>query len=246
MYLGVRVAVVVPAHNESDLISEVLRRMPALVDQVVVVDDASDDDTCARVRAFPSDRVLLVQHVVNRGVGAAIMTGYRVARSGGAEVVAVMAGDDQMDPADLEEVVRPVAQGRADYVKGDRLHHPQVADMPWTRRIGSHLLTWMTRRAIGVDELSDSQCGYTAISGRAIDALDLGSVWPRFGYPNDLLARIVGQGISTTQVVVRPVYKGERSELRPWHALTIMSVVIRAGWRAKRGPLTPAGSRAKP
>jgi glycosyltransferase involved in cell wall biosynthesis len=234
MYLGARIAVVVPAHNESALIGRMLRGIPDFVDSVVVVDDASDDDTRDQVLACGVARVRLVEHAINRGVGAAIVTGYRAARDRGADVVAVMAGDDQMDPLDLESVIRPVVEGKADYAKGDRLHHPEVGTMPWTRRLGSAVLTWMTRRACDLPTLSDSQCGYTAISAEAIDTIDWTSLWPRFGYPNDLIAHVVSHRMTTTEVIVRPVYKGERSELRAWHVVSIMRVVARAAVRVQR------------
>lgn len=235
MLRGARIAVVVPAHNESALIARVLSAMPAFVDQIVVVDDASDDDTCAQVDRCADERVTLVRHAANRGVGAAIVTGYRRARAQGAGVIAVMAGDDQMDPADLQGLVTPVIEGKAEYVKGDRLHHPEAARMPLTRRTGTRLLSHATRWALGMPTLSDSQCGYTAISATALDRLDLASVWPGFGYPNDLLARIVHLGMPVAEVVVRPVYKGERSELRPWHVLTILRVIGRAALRRVAG-----------
>jgi glycosyltransferase involved in cell wall biosynthesis len=234
MLSGARIAVVVPAHNESSMIGRVLCAMPAFVDQVVVVDDASDDETCARIERCGLGRVRLVRHALNRGVGAAIMTGYRIARAQGADVIAVMAGDDQMDPADLQRVLQPVLEGKADYVKGDRLSHPEAGSMPLARRLGTRALSHVTRRAFAMPSLSDSQCGFTAISGRAVDQLDLASVWPRFGYPNDLLAHILQLGLPVAEVVVRPVYKGERSELRAWHVLTILRVIARARCRARR------------
>lgn len=234
MLLGARIAVVVPAHDEAPRIGRVLARMPSFVDQIVVVDDASADDTCGVVHANPDPRVRLVRHAVNRGVGAAIATGYRIARGDGADVIAVMAGDDQMDPGDLESVVRPVAEGQADYVKGDRIHHPQARAMPVARRTGSQVLGVLTRWAVRVPGLADSQCGYTALSGKAVDLLDLGSLWPRFGYPNDLLGMLAAQHLRVTQVPVRPVYQGEPSELRPWHVATVLALVARAAWRVRR------------
>jgi len=234
MLLGARIAVVVPAHNEAPRIGRVIGRMPPFVDRVVVVDDASADDTCGIVQASPDPRVRLVRHAVNRGVGAAIATGYRIARGDGADVIAVMAGDDQMDPDDLESVVRPVAEGSADYVKGDRVHHPEARRMPFARRTGTRALGLLTRWAVRVPELTDSQCGYTALSGAAVDRLDLTSLWPRFGYPNDLLGLLAEQHLRVAQVPVRPVYQGEPSELRPWHVVTVVALVARAAWRVRR------------
>lgn len=233
MLHGARIAVVVPAHNEARLIGRVLQGIPEFVDEVIVVDDASRDATGDIVRAAAQPRVRLIQHATNRGVGAAIATGYRVARQARADVVAVMAGDNQMHPDDLRLVVEPVALGSADYAKGDRLHHAQASAMPAARRVGSHILSWLTRHALRLDTLSDSQCGFTAIAARTIDALPIDSLWPSFGYPNDLLGLIVAGSMTLTEVAVRPVYDSETSELRARHAFGILWVIGRAAWRVR-------------
>jgi glycosyltransferase involved in cell wall biosynthesis len=173
-----------------------------------------------------------VRHPSNRGVGAAIVTGYRAARARGADVVAVMAGDGQMHPDDLLGVVEPVARRERDYVKGNRLRHPEVlAIMPLGRYAAGHVLGWLTGLAIGQPGLSDSQCGYTAISGRAVDALNLDALWPRYGYPNDLLGELARAGLSIGEVGVRPVYRGEASGIRPWHVGTVMYLLGRVIYR---------------
>jgi len=236
MLLGARIAVVVPAHDEAPRIRRVIERMPAFVDRIVVVDDASRDETCAIVRACEEPRVRLVRHTNNRGVGASIATGYRTARQDGADVIAVMAGDDQMDPGDLEAVVTPVARHQADYVKGDRIHHAEARVIPFARRVGTTTLGVLTRWAVRAPGLSDSQCGYTAISGDAVDRIDLSSLWPRFGYPNDLLGLIACRRLRIAQVPVRPVYQGEPSELRAWHVATVIALIARAAWRVRRPP----------
>src|SRR5207253_1748834 len=118
-------------------------------------------------------------------VGAAIFTGYRHAMSlpGDArDAFVVMAGDGQMDPADLPALVAPIARGDADYAKGDRFSAPDVARvMPTARLVGGKVFSWLTSRAIGVP-ISDSQCGYTALSRSACERLDFDAVWPGYGY----------------------------------------------------------------
>src|SRR6185436_19291318 len=112
------------------LLGRTLAGMPAFVDSVWVVDDASDDGTWHAAAREDEPRVRRLRHAHNRGVGAAIVSGYVRALLDRADVIAVMAGDAQMDPRDLERVVTPVALGHADYVKGDRFRHPQVRRMP--------------------------------------------------------------------------------------------------------------------
>jgi len=235
MFLGARVAVVVPAYREERLLPKTLRTMPAFVDRVIVVDDASPDGTSRVAAEWGDSRVELARHLENRGVGAAIATGYGRALADGADVVAVMAGDAQMDPVDLPGVLGPVIAGRADYVKGNRFVHPASRDMPALRRLGSATLSALTRAATGLT-VDDTQCGYTAIGRAALARLDLASLWPRFGYPNDLLGLLAQNALRVTEVPVRPVYGDEASGLRPWHVASIAGVVLR---RAALGRLAP-------
>ncbi len=229
---GAKIAVVVPSYNEARWIGETVSSMPAFVDDIVVVDDASSDDTSRRAALAGDGRVAVVRHAENRGVGAAIVTGYRAARARGAEVVAVMAGDGQMHPEDLRGVVEPVVRREHAYVKGNRLRHPEVlATMPLGRLAAGHVLGWLTGVAIGRPGLSDSQCGFTAISADALDALDLDAIWPRYGYPNDLLGELARAGLSIGEVGVRPVYRGEASGIRPWHVGTVVYLLARTAMR---------------
>src|SRR5687767_8989385 len=174
-----RVAVVVPAYCEARLIGRTLSGLPEFVDAIYVVDDASTDDTAQAATASNDPRLCVLRHASNQGVGAAIVTGYRAALRDGADVVAVMAGDAQMDPADLRAVVAPVLADSADYVKGNRFRSALRRHMPWPRRLAGKVLSSATRWASGL-QVDDCQCGYTAIGRRALCALALGELWPRF------------------------------------------------------------------
>src|SRR4051794_41522353 len=121
MLEGKSIAVVVPAYREEELIGATLGGIPGFVDRIYVVDDASPDATGERARAFDDSRVSVLTHERNEGVGAAIVTGYDHALADGIDVTCVMAGDNQMDPAELETLVRPVARGEVDYAKANRL-----------------------------------------------------------------------------------------------------------------------------
>lgn len=229
MRFGARIAVVVPAFEESLLIGRTVSTVPAWVDHVVVVDDGSQDGTADVARALDDGRVVLRRHRVNRGVGAALRTGYRAAFELGADVAAVMAGDGQMHPDDLEAVVRPAALGEADYVKGDRLSHPESFDrMPTVRWVGNHALSALTRLATGL-HVRDSQCGYTALHRRALERVDLDRLWPTYGYPNDMLSRIAVAGLRVRDVPVRPLYGDEQSGIRARHVAACFPIVLGMG-----------------
>lgn len=221
-----RVAVVVPAFNEARLITRTLGSIPDFVDHIVVVDDASDDETFAVASASLDPRVHVVRHEANRGVGHAIRTGYEHAFRSHADVAAVMAGDAQMDARDLTRVLMPIVEEKAEYAKGDRLAWPGARDrMPTLRFVGNHVLSFLTRCATGL-RVRDSQCGFTAIARSAYVRLDLQKLWPRYGYPNDLLGRASLAGIVVKDVPVRPVYADEQSGIGWRHALVVIPYVL--------------------
>lgn len=235
MIEGARVVVVVPAFNEAPRIASVVRTIPSCVDQIIVVDDASQDRTFSAAKSMRDARVTVVRHPRNRGVGAAIVTGYRHAqREAGSpnDAFVVMAGDGQMDPDDLVAVATPVVLGQVGYVKGNRFAHQASRAMPWTRRVGGEVFSIATSLAIG-SRIRDSQCGYTAIARWACDRIGsaetgLDSLWPRYGYPNDLLSMLVRERISIAHVPVRPIYFPGARGLGVRHLPRMAWIVIRA------------------
>ena len=235
MWQSKKIAVIVPAYEEARLIGRMLRRVPDFVDAVYVVDDASADGTSEAARAVGDPRVRVIRHADNQGVGAAIRSGYQRALDEAADVLVVMAGDDQMDPSDLARLIAPVVAGSADYVKGSRFEHREARRMPLARRAGSRVLSFATRLATGLD-VNDCQCGYTALAARATRTLPLAELWPRFGYPNDLLAMLAAHELCVAEVPVRPVYADEASGLRPWHLLSIGFVIGRRWWLQRGEP----------
>lgn len=228
MYRELSVAVVIPAFNEERAIGQAVASVPAFVDRVVVVDDASRDATAEVAARVQGHRCEIVRHDQNRGVGAAIVSGYRRALALGLDVAVVMAGDGQMDPADLPALLDPIAEGRADYAKGNRFRHPDVwRAMPRARLLGNIALSLATRLTAGYGHIFDSQCGYTAIHRRALGRIDLDRVFARYGYPNDLLARLHAAGMRVVDVPVRPVYgPGWKSGIKPHMVVYPVSFVL--------------------
>jgi glycosyltransferase involved in cell wall biosynthesis len=228
---GKRVAVVVPAHDEELLIADTLRGIPDYVDKVYVVDDASRDATAERARGVGDPRVEVLTHESNRGVGAAIVTGYKRALEDGVAVTAVMAGDNQMDPAELRTLVAPVVAGEVDYAKANRLFTGEAWQLiPRTRYLGNAVLSLLTKIASGYWHVADSQAGYTAIGHQVLAELDLDRVYTRYGFPNDLLVHLNVWNARVRDVPSRPIYGvGERSGIR------LRRVVPRISWLLLKG-----------
>lgn len=218
MYQGKRVCVVVPAYNEEKLIGQVITSMPAWVDAVCVIDDKSRDRTVEVVRNLQKEnnRLHLILHEVNQGVGGAIATGYKWALEGGYDIAVVMAGDAQMDPADLPALVEPVAREEVDYAKGNRLFTGEAyRKIPKIRYFGNAFLSMLTKIASGYWHVTDSQTGYTAIGRKALSLIEWDKMYKRYGQPNDLLVRLNVFDMRVRDVPVRPVYNiGEKSGIR--------------------------------
>ncbi|HEY4620819.1 MAG TPA: glycosyltransferase family 2 protein [Gaiellaceae bacterium] len=226
MLEGKRVAVVVPAFDEEALVAETLRGIPEPVDRIYVVDDASRDATGERAREVGDPRVEVIRHDRNLGVGAAIVTGYRRALEEGIDVACVMAADNQMDPAELPGLVEPVARGEVEYAKANRLFSGEAWKViPRARYLGNAVLSLLTKIASGYWHVADSQAGYTAVSREALARLDLDRIYPRYGFPNDMLVHLNVQNARVRDVPSRPIYDiGERSGIR------LRSVVPRISW----------------
>ena len=231
MIEGKTVAVVVPAHDEEALIGATLAGIPSFVDRVFVVDDGSRDATVERARAAVDPRVEIVAHDGNKGVGAAIVTGYKRALAAGVDVTAVMAGDNQMDPAELEALALPVARGELDYAKANRLFTGRAWELiPRHRYLGNGVLSLLTKIASGYWHVADSQAGYTAISLRYLELLDLDRIYTRYGFPNDMLVHLNVWNARVRDFPSRPIYGvGERSGIR------IRRVVPRISWLLVKG-----------
>jgi glycosyltransferase involved in cell wall biosynthesis len=228
MFEGRTVAVVVPAHDEQELIVTTLRGIPAFVDRIYVVDDASNDATVARAEEIGDPRIQVIRHERNEGVGAAIVTGYKRAIEDRCDITCVMAGDNQMDPDDLESLVTPVARGDVDYAKANRLVTGEAWQLiPRTRYLGNAALSFLTKIASGYWHVADSQSGYTAIGLRTLEALDLDRVYKRYGFPNDLLVHLNIVNARVRDFPSRPVYGvGERSGIRYRHVVPKISWLL--------------------
>jgi glycosyltransferase involved in cell wall biosynthesis len=216
MLEGKRVAVVVPAYDEEKLIGTTLTGIPEFVDRVFVIDDASQDGTAEQARSVGDGRVEVVTHERNQGVGSAILTGYRRALEEGVDVTCVMAGDNQMDPGDLEAIAGPVARGEVEYAKANRLFTGRAWELiPRTRYLGNAVLSLLTKIASGYWHVADSQSGYTAVSRGTLELLDLDRIYPRYGFPNDMLVHLNVLNARVRDVPSRAVYGvGEDSGIR--------------------------------
>ncbi|AFK21338.1 glycosyltransferase (plasmid) [Haloferax mediterranei ATCC 33500] len=234
MYHGNIIGVVVPAYNEEQFIEQVIETIPEFVDRIYVIDDHSTDETWRKVRDYVArankrtlvpfvpdggnqgrQRVVPIRHSTNRGRGAAVKNGYERALADGVDIVVVMDGDGQMDPAILSTLVDPVADGTADYAVGDRLAGPSHwRGMPTWRLFGNLLLSGLTRIASGYWHIRDPQNGYTAISAATLSDIGVERLYNQYGFLNDLLVKLNVAEKRVTTVSMDAQYGDEKSSIR--------------------------------
>ncbi len=236
MYKNQKIAVVVPAYMEEELIGETLSGMPEFIDKIYAVDDGSSDGTFQIIQMMTEKdtRIVPVKVIKNGGVGATIVTGYKKSLEDEMDITVVMAGDNQMDPAYLPDILAPIVEGRADYTKGNRLLNSEYSKgMSRWRLFGNTILTFLNKIASGYWQLSDPQNGYTAISRRTLESIDLDSIYPWYGYPNDMLIKLNAYGFRVIDVPHPARYGNEKSKITYGKYIVKVSLLLLRGffWR---------------
>jgi glycosyltransferase involved in cell wall biosynthesis len=224
-----RVGVTVPAYNEEANIDYVLKNIPRdYVDDIVVVDDNSTDSTYEKAKKY--EDVIVIRHDKNRGCGAAIKTGYKECVRRGDDIVVVVAGDGQYNPAEIPQIIAPIINGEAEYVVGNRLWGNPVKDvkMPLHRYIGNCILTFMTKHVTGLD-IKDSQSGYTAITKEAIQKLDFSQISDTWGYNNGIFTFCALKNIKIKYVPIRVTYAGTRSYISISNYIPLLLRILCSG-----------------
>jgi len=219
---------VIPAYNEASQIGGVLDTIPDFVDKIVVVDDASPDDTSDVVGQYQKhhSRIVLLRHAMNQGCGGALATGFIWARDNGMDIAVRMDGDGQMNPDDLPALLDPVSRGTADYAKGNRLVTGQAYQIiPKVRYFGNAFLSLLTKIASGYWHVADFQSGYTAMNEKVLHTIDWQKMYKRYGQPNDLMVRLNIYNFRVADVPVDAVYHvGEKSGIQ------IRKVIFTLSW----------------
>lgn len=215
MYKDKRIAVVIPAYNVENYISEVLQTVPDFVDHIIVVDDASQDQTYERCKGSDDKRVIVLKHQENSGVGGATLTGFKMALKLDADVVVKMDGDGQMDSLYLKKLIEPIVWDGYSYCKGNRFLHAQALErMPKIRLFGNFAMTFLTKVVSGYWHIFDPQNGYIAIRKDALNDLDLDRIARRYFFENDMLVNLNIHGHRVKDVPIPAIYGDQPSFLK--------------------------------
>ena len=215
-----KIAVVIPCYKEKCHVAAVIAGIGPEVSEIIVVDDACPDGSGKFVESEISDpRITVLFRESNGGVGAAVCTGYEYGLSRGADILVKVDGDGQMDPADISRMVRPIIEGNADYVKGNRFHSfTSLSQMPKHRIIGNFALTLMTKLSSGYWNIADPTNGFTAIHKRALSRCDLSAVSKDYFFESDMLFHLYLARGKVLDVPMDAAYGDETSGLvaRRW------------------------------
>jgi len=210
-----KVAVVIPTYRVTNHILGVLSQIGPEVSKVYVVDDKCPDNSGKLVeKSNKDDRVTVIYHSQNLGVGGATLTGYSAALLDGAEIIVKLDGDGQMDPKSIPDLIRPIIEGKADYTKGNRFDNlAGLTQMPGIRVLGNGALTIMTKFSTGYWNVSDPTNGFTAIHSQVLSKLPLDMVSKRFFFESDMLFRLSIIRAVVSDVAMDARYGSEKSNL---------------------------------
>ena len=193
-----KVIALIPAYNEETTIADVLMRTTSFVDQVVVVDDGSSD----RTREIAQTQgAIVVSHVINRGLGAAIGTGFEAAKRLGADIVITLDADGQHDPTEIKKFVDAVEDG-ADVVIGSRML-TGFKGMPWYRQIAQVLGNVVTLVLFGA-WVTDSQSGFRAFTRHALSQIQIKT--NRMEVSSELVAETKRHRLKLAEVPIKAIY----------------------------------------
>lgn len=229
MYRGKKIAAVVPAYNEERLIGKTLSTIPAFVDLVVFINDGSTDKTAEIIEQYrlADKRIVPVTNDYNQGLGISIWRGYAKCDEEGADIFVVMAGDAQMSPEDLPNILDPIVEGRAEYSKGNRLQNSDVTlHMPLYRFIGNAILTVLTKFATGYWHAVDPQCGYTAVKNTAYRKMNKDNIHRGYGYNADVLFRLSIANCRLAEVPVKAIYGEAISRIKLYRYIPAVSKLL--------------------
>jgi dolichol-phosphate mannosyltransferase len=209
-------AAVIPCYRVEREIQSVLQTVPSYIKHIIVVDDASPDSTADLVSASAEtdERILLIRHPSNQGVGGAMVTGYRKALELGAQVIIKIDGDGQMDLEHLPRLLQPLMDGKADYTKGNRFRDfKSLQNMPFIRRVGNMGLAFLAKAATGYWHIFDPTNGFNALRSEVLAQLPFDKIDRTYYFETSMLANLYLISAVVKDVPMPARYQGEVSSL---------------------------------
>lgn len=214
---GIKIAVVIPAFKVADHILDVVKSIGQEVDHIIVVDDACPYQSGGLVKRFFNgyNRIEVIHHEFNLGVGGGMITGYRRALELNADIIVKVDGDGQMDTTKIHKLIKPILNGDADYTKGNRFFDIEtLSNMPKIRVFGNLILSFFAKISSGYWNVFDPNNGFTAITSSMLKTLPLEKLEKRFFFESDMLFRLYLSRARVIDVPIKSIYKDEVSNLK--------------------------------
>ncbi|MBA3544085.1 MAG: glycosyltransferase family 2 protein [Chthoniobacterales bacterium] len=235
MLQGQKIVVVMPAYNAARTLRQTYDEVMAhgIVDRVILVDDASKDETAAMARALPQVQVEV--HPSNRGYGANQKTCYRLALAAGADIVIMIHPDYQYTPALIPAMASLVASGLYPCVLGSRILGGGAlrGGMPWWKYVSNRFLTLTENLILGA-KLSEYHSGYRAFARSLLEKLPLESFSDNFLFDNQILAEVIGHGFPVGEITCPTKYFPEASSIGFVASVRYGFGCIATAWRWRR------------
>lgn len=209
-------AVVIPCYKVTRHIMSVINFIPKIVERIYAIDDCCPDKSGEFILANSKDpRVKVLFNEKNKGVGGAVMTGYKSAIAENMQIVVKVDGDGQMDPALIPEFIEPILSGDADYTKGNRFYNlEQIHQMPKVRLFGNAALSLLNKLSSGYWDVFDPTNGYTAIHVDVLKKIPFQKISERYFFESDMLFRLNTLRAKVVDIPMDAHYGDEESQLQ--------------------------------
>lgn len=208
------ISVVIPAYKVKKHIKEVITTLPEFVTNIIVVDDKCPQGSGEYLLSLHIEKVTVLFHEVNQGVGGSVISGYKKALELGSEIVVKVDGDGQMDPSLMHKLIEPIVDGSADYTKGNRFKDfKALKSMPKARLFGNSILSFLVKMASGYWNVMDPTNGYTAIHKHALEGINFDDLSKRYFFEFDMLIHLNIENIVVKDISIPAKYGDEVSSL---------------------------------
>ena len=209
-------SVVIPCYNVAGHIESVIAGVPSFISWIIIVDDCSTDNTKDIVDriAGSNEKIIYIRHQENLGVGGAMITGYQKSIELNCDITVKLDGDDQMDPGYIEQLIKPLADNKADFTKGNRFRDLKALKvMPVSRRIGNLGLSFLIKAASGYWNIFDPTNGFTAIRNDMLRNIDFNKIHKRYFFESSMLIELYHANAVVHDIPMKARYGSEISGL---------------------------------
>lgn len=210
------ITVIIPCYNVSRHIDEVIESLPAEISWIIAVNDCSKDDTVSVLQKIQQEnnKVIVINHETNQGVGGAMLSGYKKALELESDIMIKMDGDNQMDSRYIPDLITPIIEDRADYTKGNRFRDfKALKKMPLVRRFGNLGLSFLIKAASGYWNIFDPNNGFVAISKDTLRAIDFNKIHKRYFFESSMLIELYHADAVILEIPMKARYGDEVSHL---------------------------------